>query len=155
MKLILAVMCCLGAALCSSVVTAENNNNLPDQVFDKYGDISWGDETAHLDNFAIALLHDPNLIGYIAVYAGRRSCKGEARARAIRAKKYLVERRGIGRSRVLWIDAGYLEETLTVLQPAERGADIKFPFYPSLSSKGVQIRNCKATANRRKKSGRT
>src|SRR6266508_3752593 len=39
--------------------------------FDSYGAISWELEKAHLDNFAIALQHDPDSIGYIIVYAGR------------------------------------------------------------------------------------
>jgi|GEM_PF-4341774 len=29
--------------------------------FDSYGAISWEDEKAHLDNFAIALQHDPSI----------------------------------------------------------------------------------------------
>ena len=39
-----------------------------DQWFDSYGDLSWEDEKVHLDNFAIALQHDPESIGYIIVY---------------------------------------------------------------------------------------
>ena len=155
MKLVLAAICCFVAALCASTVTAGfRNSSPPDRLFDEYGDIPWGEETARLDNFAVALWQDPDLVGYITVYAGRRSCEGEAQARAARAKKYLVERRGIERSRVVWLDGGYLRETTTVLQPAPRGADIKFPIYTSLSSKEVRILNCKAAAERRKKSGR-
>ena len=55
--------------------------------FDSYGDISWEDEKAHLDNFAIALQHDPDSIGYIIVYAGRRACVGESKDRTLRAKE--------------------------------------------------------------------
>ena len=151
MKHILAVICGLSVALCSLTVSAESqSDNSPDRLFDEYGNISWGEEQARLDNFAIALQQDSNLIGYITVYAGRRSCEGEAQARAIRAKRYLVERRGIERSRVLWIDAGYLAEVRVVLQPAERGANIVFPVYNSLSSKEVQILDCKAKTSKRK-----
>ena len=68
---------------------------MPDEWFDSYGNISWEDEKAHLDNFAIALQQDQDLIGYIIVYAGRCACVGEAKDRALRAKKYVVETRGI------------------------------------------------------------
>jgi hypothetical protein len=61
------------------------------RAFDEYGSICWEDEKARLDNFAIALLNDD--LGHIIVYDGKRACRGEAVARAIRAKKYLVEYR--------------------------------------------------------------
>ena len=117
-------------------------DRVADRVFDEYGNIRWIDEQSHLDNFAIMLQQDSNLLGYITVYAGRHSCDGEAQARAIRAKNYLVRRRGIERSRILWIDAGYQDNFLVVLQPADRGANIPFPIYPSLSSKDVQVVKC-------------
>ena len=69
--------------------------------FDEYGRINWETEQAHLDNFAIQLLQDPDVVGYIFVYDGNDLCDGEAQARAIRATKYLVERRGIPRNRVI------------------------------------------------------
>jgi|SRR5215204_1517013 len=62
---------------------------------DRYGDISWEQEQAHLDNLAIELLSNSNFIGYIIVYAGKRSCAGDAQHRGVRAKQYLVEHRGV------------------------------------------------------------
>src|SRR5258707_5582224 len=85
------------------------------RLFDSYGDLSWEDETAHLDNFAIQLQNDPDSIGYIIVYAGRRACFGEAKDRALRAKKYVVETRGIQESRIKWIDGGYRDKLTVVL----------------------------------------
>src|ERR1043165_3773873 len=64
--------------------TKTGDKRVPDQPFDSYGDLSWEDEKAHLDNFAIALQNDPGATGYIIVYAGRRSCVGEAKDRALR-----------------------------------------------------------------------
>lgn len=114
-----------------------------DQRFDSYGDLSWDDEKAHLDNFAIALQQDPRLIGYIVVYAGRRACVNEAKNRGSRAKKYLVERRGIRASRIKWIDGGYREELTVILQPAPPGAP-KLNVSPTLKRSEVKIiRNCK------------
>lgn len=83
---------------------------MADQWFDSYGDLSWEDEKAHLENFAIALQNDRDSIGYIIVYAGRRSCVGEAKDRALRTKKYLIQTRAIEASRIKMIDGGYREE---------------------------------------------
>lgn len=111
--------------------------------FDTYGTITWELEKAHLDNFAIALQQDPDSIGYIIVYAGRRACVGEAKERALRAKKYLVEIRGIQASRIKWIDGGYREEPTVILQPASR-AGTKLTASPTLKRSEVQIiKNCK------------
>lgn len=121
--------------------------------FDSYGAISWEDEKAHLDNFGIALQHDPDSIGYIIVYAGRRACVGESKDRALRAKKYLVETRGIQASRIKWIDGGYREELTVILQPAPRGAP-ELTASPTLKRSEVQfIKNCKSKASKPKKRG--
>ena len=120
-----------------------------DQWFDSYGDLSWEDEKARLDNFAIALRQDPNLIGYILVYAGRRACVNEAKNRGLRAKKYLVETRGIQASRIKWIDGGYREELTVILQPAPPGAP-KLTASPTLKRSEVKIiRNCKQESKRK------
>jgi len=121
--------------------------------FDSYGAISWEDEKAHLDNFAIALQHDPDSIGYIIVYAGRRACVNEAKDRVLRAKKYVVETRGIQASRIKWIDGGYREELTTILQPAPRGAP-ELTASPTLKPSEVQIvKNCKPKSPKTRKRG--
>jgi hypothetical protein len=125
---------------------------LPDQYFDSYGDIPWGDEKAHLDNFAFELKHDQNLIGYIIVYAGRRACLGEAQDRALRAKNYLVKFYNIQKDRIRWIDGGYQEDLRTVLQPIPLGAQ-ELTASPTLKSSDVVIRNCKPKIIKRKARG--
>lgn len=123
------------------------------RLFDDYSDIPWPDETGRLDNFAITLQHDPNLIGYIIVYAGRRACINEGKDRALRAKKYLVESRAIPESRVKWIDGGYREELTVVLQPVPSGAP-ELTASPTVKPSDVQlIKNCKPKTSRRKRSG--
>jgi hypothetical protein len=116
---------------------------LADQWFDTYGHISWEDERARLDNFAIALQNDPASIGYIIVYAGRRACVGEAKNRTLRAKKYLAQTRGIATSRIKLIDGGYREELTVILQPTPRHTpEIKAA--PTVKPSEVQIiKNCK------------
>ncbi len=127
--------------------------SVADQWFDSYGNLSWDDEKAHLDNFAIALQHDPNLIGYIIVYAGKRACVGEAKDRALRAKKYVVETRGIQESRLKWIDGGHHEDLTVILQPVPPGAP-ELTASPTIKPSDVQIiKNCKPKTSKRKKGG--
>lgn len=127
--------------------------SVADQWFDSYGNLSWNDEKARLDNFAIALQHDPNLIGYIIVYAGRRACVGEAKDRALRAKKYLVNTRGIQESRLKWIDGGYRKELTVIIQPIPSGAP-ELTASPTLKPSEVRIiKNCKPKTSKRKKHG--
>ena len=133
--------------------TRTNDDCVADQWFDSYGDLSWEDEKAHLDNFAIALQNYPDSIGYIIVYAGRRSCVGEAKDRALRAKRYLVQTRATEASRIKLIDGGYREELTVILQPAPRGAP-EITASPTLKLSEVQIiKNCKPKSPKPRKRG--
>lgn len=80
---------------------------------DSYGNIKFEDEQARLDNYAVELQNDPTAEGHVICYGGRKGRVGEAERRCLRAKKYLVERRGIEASRLLLVDGGFREE-LTV-----------------------------------------
>ncbi|MET0648594.1 MAG: hypothetical protein ABW208_18435 [Pyrinomonadaceae bacterium] len=80
---------------------------------DEYGNIKFEDEQARLDNLAIELQNDPQFVGYIVGYGGRRARRGEAARRIARAKRYLMMVRGIPASRLVTIDGGHREE-LTV-----------------------------------------
>jgi len=111
---------------------------------DEYGRICWEDEKARLDNFAIALLHWDRAIGHIIVYDGERACRGEAIARAVRAKKYMVEYRKVEPDRIVWRWGGYLGDLTTTLVITPRGASI-WPFAPSISLADVTfVGNCKS-----------
>ena len=140
----------IGACMVVSLMTSAKAQFDP---FDSYGGISWNLEKLHLDNFAIQLQHDSDSIGYIIVYAGRRACVDEAKDRALRAKKYVVEIRGIQASRIKWIDGGYREERTVILQPAPRGAP-ELIAAPTLKPSEVQInKNCKSKASKPRKRG--
>jgi hypothetical protein len=64
--------------------------------FDRYGDMPFRKEKAHLDSFARELLESgPGAKAHIVVYAGPRQRKGVAKYHATRAKYYLVKKHGI------------------------------------------------------------
>jgi hypothetical protein len=117
----------------------------PDSPFDQYGTISWEDEKARLDNFAIQLQNYERSIGYILVYDATQGCPGEAMARAIRAKRYLTEYRGIPWNRVVWRQEGYFKFVYTTLLIAPPNVHLPYPFKePTIAPiDGPATRACK------------
>ena len=107
--------------LSCTAADSKPSNVSPHRVFDDYGRICWENEQARLDNFAVRLQMSPEMIGNMIVFDGRRACRGEAIARAVRAKRYLVERRHIDPNRVLWRFGGYTNELYTILMDVPRG----------------------------------
>ncbi len=76
-----------------------SNENQSIPVFEQYGVISPDSEKAILDNFAIQLLDNQNLAGYVLLRRGQHSPTSVARKlRYIR--NYLTKRRGVPASRV-------------------------------------------------------
>ena len=73
----------------------------------EYGDIRFSDEKRLLDHLAVQLKKGPELVLYLLVYSDWRSCQQQGRARAVRAKNYLVKHHGIEASRVVWKDGGF------------------------------------------------
>ncbi|MDQ1636912.1 MAG: hypothetical protein QOF62_251 [Pyrinomonadaceae bacterium] len=153
MKFLIAIW--LGATFLSAT-TASSGPYKPTPIspFDEYGEISWEAEKARLDNFAIQLQQDSDLVGYILVYDALRGCPGEAQARAIRAKSYMVEHRGVLWNRVVWRPEGYQPEIHTVLQPMKRNVILPRPFLgPTFAAiDGPASKECRIKISRIRKS---
>ena len=115
---------------------------------DAYQKLSFEDEKARLDNFAIQLQNEPDSIGYVIVYAGRRAHINEAREVGERTKRYLVKTRKINRKRVITIDGGHREQLSTELYL--QGRDLPPPpVSPTVKRSEAQIINPKSTRNNR------
>ena len=100
-------ICMLAAVVCAQ----EPSNRVimePDR-FDQWGDISLNDENVHLDKLALQAKEWPLSIIHLIIHAGQTACVGEAKARGIRAKNYLVHR-GISSDRIVLTDAGWRKE---------------------------------------------
>jgi hypothetical protein len=115
------------------------------------GGISWENEKAQIDNFAIQIMHDPNLVGYILIYSGADSCRGEAQARALRIKNYMVKVRAVPWNRVMWKDAGrYTGKGLEIFHLGFDRTVVRFPEFPyEPPPKGHMIPRCRAKRDRR------
>jgi hypothetical protein len=61
------------------------------------------------------LRHDPGYIIYLVISAGKTACVGEAQARGIRARNYLVRKRNVKPRQIVWIDSGYQETVTTTV----------------------------------------
>ena len=122
--------------------------------FDEFGRTNWEDEAARLDNFAIQLMQQPELVGYIFVINGRDLCPGEAAARGMRSKSYLVEQRGVPGNKVIWKEDGYGDNFKTLLVAGPREWTFSYPSFGSktLPGKVHRLKNCKAAIARLKTS---
>ena len=109
---------------------------------DRYGDIPWENEKSRLDNFAIQLMNEPNIIGYLYVQVGRVSCRGEAQGRAVRALNYVTRVRGANRNQIIWRDIGFGDDVETSIWLAPRGKPpMSVPEYQR-ATEGHVIRDC-------------
>jgi hypothetical protein len=74
---------------------------LTSRKFDEFPDISRNDEKARLDNFVIELQNDPTATGYVIVYPGRSSKRGDLQHHSSRIVEYLVHSRGLDERRIV------------------------------------------------------
>ena len=106
--------------------------------FDSYSDIPFESEKKRLDNFSEQVRRYASTQAYIMVYAGRRARAGEAKARAERAKEYLVKVRGIDPKRVETVDGGHQEQLAVDLYLGPIGASPPLAA-PTVEPSAVQI----------------
>jgi hypothetical protein len=69
--------------------------------FDEYPTISYNDEKARLDNYAIELQNDPTATAFVIVYPGQRGRPGDVQKQTTRLVDYLVNSRGISNQRIV------------------------------------------------------
>ncbi len=115
---------------------------------DEYGNIRWRDEKPVLDRYANMLRQSPGSVVYIFSYGGLRTCKGWARARARRARNYLVATHGIAANRVFWSDGGFRVEDSTELWLRLPGETHPTP-YATVNREAVRLIRC-APARRKR-----
>jgi hypothetical protein len=77
--------------------------------FDQWDNIRLNDENVRLDKIASQAKEWPLSIIYLFIHAGQTACAGEAKARGVRAKNYLMQQ-GITSDRIVLTDAGWRKE---------------------------------------------
>jgi hypothetical protein len=116
--------------------------------FDEYADLKFNDEKARLDNFAIKLQGEPGTQGIYVIFG---SCDGEADQRSARAIDYLVNTRGIDRSRLTVVNGGCREQLTVELWGQPTGAAAPTP---SNTATVTPCPKCKARPHGRRTSTR-
>ena len=106
--------------------------------FDEYGDLSFKNEMARLDNFAIQLDNQPGSQGYIIVYNGHN---GEAQMRADRAKAYLVSTLAVDPALIVTVDGGFREHLQIELWIVPKDADPPTPRLDDSNDKGRTVKD--------------
>ncbi|HZI20780.1 MAG TPA: hypothetical protein VEY09_19590 [Pyrinomonadaceae bacterium] len=94
--------------------------------FDEFGPVGGCDHSARLDNFAIELMNDPDLVGYIVAYGPAGKADGSAHYRGEISRDYLVRGRGLDPARVRAVNGGRYkarDESFTQLWVAPAGAE--------------------------------
>jgi len=159
MKFIRATLLCL---CCWSVfgdrpIAAQTPGGKPEIVdptqFDVMsGNVLPGDAKARLDNLVFQLRQRPDQVAYIFVYAGKRPCAGEARAKMAFVKNHLVKTRGIAPDRVFLRDGGYRDELTVEMWLWPRKSEFGQPTAtPNVDPGEVEIRrNCRLISRRKR-----
>ena len=133
-----------GTIVLSSLLMISGSKAVAQGHHDDYGAVRWEDEKDRLDGYAAQLHQAKDLIGYIFVFAENGGCPGEAQARAIRAKRYLVEHRGVPWNRVIWRVEGYRQDLTTLPELFSPGKDLPYPLYFATGGKdGPLTKQCK------------
>jgi len=115
MKLIFTVVL---SAFTLGSIKAQDPSSSPRPVdavprFAEYGNLRFSDEKALLDHLASSFKTAPDPVIYFLIYSDWQSCQRQGKARAVRAKNYLVKHHGIEADRVVWKDGGF-ESNLSV-----------------------------------------
>jgi hypothetical protein len=113
--------------------------------FAEYGSLpSRDDERAVLDRLASQFRKTSDHVIYVLVYAGRRPCLDEAKARANRIKNYLIKKHAIEGNRINWKDAGFLSDLSIQIWLLPRRAKLPEPDRTIELSQVQTRKNCKA-----------
>ena|SRR5690606_9626507 len=94
-----------------------------DEYFDTYGLIPWEEERGRLDNFAIALDREKDMIGYIIFYTGEGKDAADIENSLKKSIEYMICRRNIPEDRLRLENAGQQGVTTIILQPWSKDAE--------------------------------
>jgi hypothetical protein len=112
--------------------------------FREYGNVRWSDERAVLDHLADSFRRSRNQVIYFLIYAGQRPCKNEARLRALRAKKYLVQRHKIPKPDIVWKDGGFRSDLSVEIWLLPKDKPLPEPAnFLTIDPSHVRSRKCK------------
>jgi hypothetical protein len=90
--------------------------------FGEFPSISFNEDKANFDNFAVELQSDPTATGYVIVYNGRKSRPGRLATLVSRSRDYMVNTRNIDYSRIVVMNGGVRDVDTIELWVVPKGA---------------------------------
>lgn len=107
---------------CSASCSVQLPVPLECRKFDEYPTISYNDEKARLDTYAIELQNDPTATAFVIVYPGARGRPGDVQRQTTRLVDYLVNSRGINAQRIVTLVGPSREALMVELWLCPQGA---------------------------------
>jgi hypothetical protein len=128
------------------VMIVDSSAAVESRKIDEVSNFNWEDLMARLDFYAIQLQNEPASSGYIIVYDGRRSRRGEVQGWMQCIKNYMVERRGLDSNRIMIANGGYRGNRtveMWLVPPADRQPKAT----PTVKPKDVKFRKGRLKKN--------
>jgi hypothetical protein len=107
---------------CSATCSVQFPVPVECRKFDEFPAISYNDEKARLDNYAIELQNDPSSTAYVIVYPGPKGKPGEVQKHTTRIVDYMVNSRGINAQRIVTLVGPARDELMVELWLCPQGA---------------------------------
>ncbi len=139
---------CRQTAESSTFVPPPPPRENPAREFDVCNSCSYDDQKARLDNLAVELQNDPSTTAYVIAYGARTSRMGQADRLGVRARDYLVTRRGIDPSRIMVLNGGFREKDSVALWIVPSGAK---PPQPTPTVQAGDVRRVPEAPKRRRR----
>ena len=139
---------CRQSAEASTFVPPPPPRENPAREFDVCNSCSYDDQKARLDNLAVELQNDQSATVYVIAYGGRTGPIGQADHLGVRAKEYLVTRRGIDAPRIMVLNGGFREEDSVELWIVPSGAK---PPQPTPTVRAGDVRRTREAPKRRRR----
>lgn len=108
--------------------------------FDDFGYMNHENYSARLDNIAIALQQEPTTQGYLIFHNGAKSLPGAAFRYVKRLQNYLVDPRGIERSRLVLLEGGRREDITIEFWISPTGSPAPTPD-PTVSAEPIKTKS--------------
>jgi hypothetical protein len=131
--------------ICQMAGTTQTQKGIFDPPQLGYGDVDWNAERGLLESIAAQLRSSPDSFVLAIFYGGPKSCRQDARRRAIRASKFMAKECKITDKQFVWRDGGFDEQAKVdaYLLPNSFASELtSFPHYRPPKPEW-KIKNCK------------
>jgi hypothetical protein len=139
---VLVVLLAVSNGLSHTPMPGHSNGIDSGRLFDSYGPLSLREESNRLDNLAAQLKKEPQSKGYVVIYEGSDGRVRDLKARACRAVRHLLFKRGLDSKQVvgMLISGGHREMFTVELWVWPREASDDLPrFQLGVSEKDVSV----------------